>query len=79
MIFKAVNEVPDKKRTAKHDLRGLLKEFVEGDKAIVQVVLIAGDYKSPLVCYKCLQLAVKNYKLPVKVHYRDGEVYLAKK
>ena len=79
MTFKPVNEVPNKKRAAQHDLRGLLRDFVEGNKVTVKVVFVEGEYKSPFVGYKCLQDAARRYKLPVKVHWRDGEVYLAKK
>lgn len=79
MTFKPVNEVPNEKRAAPHDLRGLLRDFVEGNKTTVKVVFIEGEYKSPSIAYRCLQHAVKRYKLPVKVHWRDGEVYLAKK
>jgi hypothetical protein len=79
MIFKQVNEVPKMKRADRHDLKGMLKEFVEGNKKAVKVQLMEGEYKTPFIAYKSLYEAVKRHRYPVLVTWRNGEVYLEQK
>lgn len=78
MTFKQVNEVPNYGRCAKHDLKGLLKDFMESDKRIVEILFTEREYKSPAVAYCCIQRATRQHKIPVKVHRRSGHIYLSK-
>lgn len=77
MTFKTVNEVPKiVKQREVHDLKSMLKEFAEGNKKCVKVVLLDDEYKSPFIAYKSITNAAKRHKLPVKVCWRKGEIYL---
>ena len=78
MTFKPVNEVPNFGRCAKHDLNGMLKDFMESDKRIVEILFVEREYKSPAVARSCIYRAVVQHKIPVKVHIRSGHIYLAK-
>lgn len=78
MTFKQVNEVPNFGRCAKHDLKGILKDFMESDTRIVEILFVGREYKSPAVARSCIDRAVHQYKIPVKVHMRSGHIYLAK-
>lgn len=78
MTFKQVNEVPNFGRCAKHDLKGLLKDFMESDARIVEVLFVEREYKSPRIALGCIHRAATMHKVPVKVHMRSGHIYLAK-
>lgn len=78
MTFKQVNEVPNFGRCAKHDLKGMLREFMESDKRIVEILFTEREYKSPAVARCCIYRAVVQHKIPVKVHMRSGHIYLAR-
>lgn len=59
------------------NLRGLLKDFIEGDAECVRVD--NWTHKSATVCRECLHRAAKtHYKGQIKVIKRGDDVYLAK-
>lgn len=74
-----VNEIPY--RRAKHDLRGFIQNFVNGEMDYAEVEFNDKDYVSSLSCYKCLFNAIKSmgYRAIVQVVKRGDEVYLARK
>lgn len=73
----AVENLP-KIKNPKHRLQKMIEDFVESGCEVAKIDLTEHDYKTPLVGYKCIYVAARNSKRPVKVHYRDGEVYLTK-
>ena len=72
-----VKELP-KKKASKHKLQDIIREFVNGDERIVKIDIDAHEYKSIYVCYSCMGVAAKRSKHPIKVHIRNGVVYLEK-
>jgi len=59
------------------NLKGLLKDFLEGDAECVKVENYT--HKSAGVCRECLYTAAKrHYKGQIKVIKRGDDVYLAK-
>lgn len=72
-----VKELP-KGKASKHNLQNTIQEFVNSDDRIVKVDIDAHEYKSIRVCYSCMGVAAKRSKHPVKVHIRNGVVYLEK-
>lgn len=72
-----VKELP-KTKPPRHNLQDIIQEFVNSDDRIVKIDIDAHEYKSIHVCYSCMGVAAKRSKHPVKVHIRDGVVYLEK-
>lgn len=72
-----VKELP-KGKASKHNLQDIIQEFVNSDNRIVKIDIDAHEYKSIYVCYSCMGVAAKRSKHPVKVHIRNGVVYLEK-
>lgn len=70
------DHIPEKRR--KHNLQGLIEEFVRGPHEVVKCQFTEDDYKSPDVCATCLRNAVRRSKYSVRVIERGDEVYLAK-
>ncbi len=59
------------------DLKGLLKDFLEGDAECVKVKNYT--HKSATVCRECLAAAVtKHCKGQIKVIKREDDIYLVK-
>jgi len=76
MKFIPVDSVPD--RRYRHPLQDMIEEFSNGENDIVKVDITERDYKSARSCYSCLHAAIKKSRHPVKVMFRDGEVFLSK-
>lgn len=76
-----MNLVPVKsipKTRIKHPLKDILFEFNEGTAKICKIDFTRADYKNARVCRNCFYVAIKNYRLPMKVHIRGKEVYIEK-
>lgn len=80
MNFTQVNEIPKVERCRPHRVRDFINEFIDSEFTFAKVNFNEHDYKSPLVCYKCLWVAIKlmDAKLTVRVAKRGDEVYLLK-
>lgn len=71
-----VDSVP--KWRGRHDLQGMIAEFVNGDDKIVRIDFNEHDYKSAIVCRACIGLAVKRSGHPIRVSIRGNEVFMRK-
>lgn len=81
LILTPVEELPKRKHnpTEMHDLIGTLEGFMAMSAKIVQVQLSATDFKNIMVANQSFTIAIRKYGYPIKVHIRNGGLYLIKK
>lgn len=70
-----VSDIPGKR---KHRLQQFLEDFMLTRAKHYEVLYDEDEYKTPLIAYKCLMIAVKTSKLPIKVSYRAGRVFMTR-
>ena len=73
-----VENVPEPRRRKKQ-LQEIIEGFVFSEAEIAKIEFGDKDYKTPKVAYSCLHVAVKRSKRPIKVVWRDSEIYFIKK
>lgn len=71
-----VEEVPVVQRRGRHNLQGLIKEFVNSD--IARVDWTEKDYKNAYICRQCIARAVLISGHKIEVFKRGNEVYMMK-
>ena len=70
-----IAEIPGKR---KHKLQQFLSDFMDTGAKHFEVQYDAGEYKSVMIAYKCMHIAVQASKLPIQVSFRRGRVYLTR-
>lgn len=77
MKMTPVDRLPERRQ--RHDLQDFIEQFIEGPDEVVRIDFTDQDYKTALVCYRCLHAAGKRSQHPISVHIRGKEVYLVKR
>lgn len=86
MRFVEVAEVPRRRYKQKgdrtpseyHNLKNELNAFMKMDVKIVRIIFYEDEYASFTSAGKAIGGAVKRMRLPVKVRWVDGDVYLVR-
>ena len=73
------NNIPEVNYCRRHDLQGLIKQFVNSDMKICEFKFdIPTDYKYTKSADNTIRVAVKCSGENIKVHIRKGRIYLEK-
>ena len=77
MKLVAVKELPKITR-GRHDLQGMIQEFVNGETRIAKLDIGKDEYKSIDVAYRVIGIAVRRSGHPIKLHIYNDELFLEK-
>lgn len=61
-----------------HKLQKLIKEFCDSDYRVARLDIDTNEYKTLKSAQNSLRVAVKRSKRPVKVTFRQNDIYLVK-
>lgn len=67
------------KKVQRCNIKSIVNEFAESDKAAVEIIMDKGEYSSPHACATTYQIAIRRYGLnSIKCICRSSRVYLVK-
>lgn len=78
MKFTKVDTMPGR-RLSKKSLKPVFDEFMNMNVKIAKVEFNDREYKNASVAYNVLTHAVKRHCVPIKVHFRNNEIYFERR
>lgn len=76
MKFVEVDRIPGHTKVKQKPIKNVLEAFVSSDVKYARVELEDGEYAIPSTAYSTLYSACLNYKLPLNVTFRGGNIYI---
>lgn len=72
-------ESPDEKNSVREELRTLIRQFIDSDKNVAEIVDDQKYYKSVTGLYSAVkQIVRRHFYKEIRVHTKNGSVYITK-